>query len=170
MNAIDKARAATLPSLVLPYQRESGVSGRGDAGNKGHAHEGARRQSHAITDRGDGVEHGTGGPGQGTTFERHRVGGRTAAAEKSGAIGLPFNCAAESPLDPEHMKCPDWRLIGAAWPAAQQNPCAWGIELCFDEQFPEGGVREVVLGAREHDLGVTGHLDFPWPIAPISDR
>ena len=60
VNAIEKARAATLASR---YLRTSAIAASrlcGDAGGEGDADEGAGRQAHAIADRGDRVEHGAG--------------------------------------------------------------------------------------------------------------
>ena len=96
--------------------------------------------------------------------------GRSPAAEESRAIGFPLDGAAEPPVDAEHVERPRRRLVGAARPPAEQQAGALRVELGLDEQLAERRVGEIVLGTREHDLGVAGDLDLARPVAAVGDR
>ena len=98
------------------------------------------------------------------------IGRRPPAAEEPRAIGLPFDGAAEASVDAEHVERPGRRLVGAARAPAEQQAGALRVELGLDEQLAERRVGEVVLGTRQHDLGVAGDLDLARPIAAIGDR
>ena len=96
--------------------------------------------------------------------------GDRSAAEEVRAIGLPLDGAAEPSVDAEHVKCPGGVSSGAARPPAEEQAGALGIVLGLDEQLAEGRMREIVLGTRQHDLGVARDLDLARPIAVIGDR
>ena len=100
VNAIDSARAAALASRYFRTSAERRVAIRRDAGGEGHAHERARRQTHAFAQRRDGIEHRARGARQRAAVERHRVDQRSAAAEEACAVGLPLDGAAEPPSTP----------------------------------------------------------------------
>ena len=171
VKAIENARAAALPSRYLRASAERGGAIRRDAGGERHAHEGARRQPHALAQRGDRIEHRAGRAGQRAAVERERVGERAAAAEEPRAIGLPLDGAAEAGHRRRARGTPTTGASSAArGRRLNSRPALCAIELGLDEQLAERRVREVVLGTRQHDLGVAGDLDLARPVAAVGDR
>ena len=171
VNAIEKARAAALPSRYLRASASAAArSGATPVANV-DADDGARRQPDALAQRADRVEHGAGRARQRAAVEHDRVGRRAAAADEARPIGLPFDRAAQArAVDAEHVEADERRFVGRARPAAEQQAGALRIELGLDEQLAERRVREVVLGTRQHDLGVAGHLDLARLRAAVGDR
>ena len=170
VNAIENAREAAAPSRYFLASASGRGAIVGAAGREGHPHDAARREPHAIAQRGDRVEDGAGGARERAPVEREGVRGGPAAPDEARAVGLPLDRAAEAPLDAEHVERPERRLVRPARPTAEQQAGALRVEFRFDEQLAERRVGEVVLGPRQHDLRVAGDLDLARPRAPVGDR
>ncbi len=170
VKAIENARAAALPSRYLltsarAVSRSAAMPVANVTRTKAPGASRTRSRSAAT-----GSSTAPGGARQRTPVERDRVGGAASAADELGAIGLPFDRSAEPSIDAEHVKGPDGTLVRAARPPAEQQAGVLRVVLGFDEQLPEGRMREVVLRTRQHDLGVAGDFDFARPIAVVGDR
>ena len=170
VNAIENARAAALPSRYLRASASAASrSGATPVANVTRTNA-PGRQAHAFAQRGNRIEHRAGRARQRAAVERRRVGRRAAAAEEARAIGLPFDGAAQAPVDAEHVERPDRRLVRAARPPAEEEAGALRVELGLDEQLAERRMREVVLGRCQHHLGIARDLDFARPVAAVGDR
>ena len=161
VNAIENARAAALPSRYLRASASAASrSGATPVANATRTNAPGRKAD-ALAQRRNRIEHRAGRAGQRPAVERHRVGRRSAAAEEARAIGLPLDGAAErGPSTPSTWKPTIGDSSAAARPAAEEEAGALRIEFGLDEQLAERRMREVVLGPRQHDLGVAGDLDL----------
>ena len=155
---------------ILPDERERRRPVRRHAGGEGHPHERTRHQPEPFAQRRHRIEHRAGRARQRAPVERGGIGRRTAAAEEPRAVRLPLDGAAEPSVDAEDVKGPGRRLVGGARAPAEQQAGALRVVLRLDEQLPERGVGDVVLGTRQHDFRVARHLDFAGPIAAIGNR
>ena len=64
------------------------------------------------------------------------------------------------PSTPSTWKATSVDFVGRPRPAREQQAGTLRIELGLDEQLAEGRMREVVLQARQRDLGVARHLEL----------
>ena len=90
-----------------------------------------------------------------------------AAAEEPRPVALPLHRALRPTLETEHVHRPGRGLVGGARPATEEQGRGLGEVLGLDEQLGERGVREIVGGGCEHDLGVARHLDLARPVAVV---
>ena len=170
VKAIEKARAAALRVAVLPHQRQ-------------------RASRSAATPVANVTR--TNAPGASRTRSRSAATGSSTApvvpdsARPSSAIGLAVDrprprkrarSVSHSTAPPSRPSTPrTWNAqsgasSAAARPPAEQQAGALRVVLGLDEQLAERRMREIVLGACQHDLGVAGDLDLARPIAAVGDR
>src|SRR6266508_5821761 len=77
--------------VVLPRECLGRRAIRGHAGRKTEPHDGARRNADPLPEAHDRIEHHTGRAGEWPSIERLWTCSVSAAAEKAGAIGFPFD-------------------------------------------------------------------------------
>ncbi len=162
-----RSRAAI---AILADQGERRIAIRCDTGREGDAHDRTRHETHAVAQRRDRVEHRPGGSRKRPSVEGDGIGGGAAATDELGAIRFPLHRAAETAFDPQDVEGQDGFLVGAALAPAEEKAGVLVGVLGFDEQLAECGMREIVLGLAEDDLGVARDLDFAHPVAVVRDR
>src|SRR4051812_39610596 len=119
----------------------------------------ARRQSHTLSETHNRIEDDSGCARQ-RAVECRRVGGTAAAAQKTRAVGLPFDGALRTAVEAQGVKRPGGRLARIAWTPMTQERGAVRQVFRFDEQLTECRMREVVRRRGEDDFCITCHVDL----------
>ena len=174
VKAIEKARAAALPSRYL--RASARADARSGATPVAKAMRTAAPGASRMRSRSAPIGSSTAPvvPDKARPSSDDRVRQRAAAAEEPRAIGFPLDRSAQPrTVHAEHVEGDERRFVGGPRPAGEQQARALRVELGLDEQLAEGRVREVVLRARQHDLGVAGHLELaglPPRLVSVSRR
>ena len=171
VNAIEKARAAALPSRYL--RASASAVARSGATPVAKVTRTTAPGASRTRSRSAPIGSSTAPvvPDSARPSRAIGVGGRAPAADEARPIGFPLDGAAEArTVHAEHVEADDRRFVGRARPAAEQQAGALRIELGLDEQLAERRMREVVLRTRQHDLRVAGDLDLARLRAAVGDR
>ncbi len=157
-------------AMLVDAVEQRCAAGGGD-GPKGHANGRARRDADAAADREDRVEDGADRIRQRPAI--HHGDGRAnaaAAAEESRSVGFEFGSADGFAVDDGQMRGPDFRLARRPPSPRRQDRADVGEIFRLDEQFREGGMRDVGALRRQNEFGVGRDFDFARAAARIRDR
>ena len=146
--------------VILPREGLGRLAIRRHASHETQSYRRARWKPDPLAEADDRIQHDARRAGEGAPVECLRVPWTSPAAQKAGAIRLPFERPLWSAFQAQGMERPGSGLVRVTGPSMAQQSGAVRQILGFNEQLAECRVSEVVHRGCEDDLGIARHIEL----------